>query len=64
MNACDACLRRTDLIAAVSWAVYASTLGYFGGRFFHDHAWVALVVAFAIAGGLTLAVEGIRRLRR
>jgi membrane-associated protein len=53
-----------DAIAAVSWAVYASALGYFGGRFFRDHAWAALLVAFAIAGLLTLAVEGIRRLRR
>jgi membrane protein DedA with SNARE-associated domain len=52
-----------DAIAATSWAVYASLLGYLGGRFFHAHPWVALVVAFAIAGGLTLAVEGIRRLR-
>ena len=52
-----------DALAAISWALYASLLGYFGGRFFHDHAWVALVVAFAIAGGLTLAVEGIRRMR-
>ena len=53
-----------DAVAAISWAVYASVLGYFGGRFFHDHAWVALVVAFGIAGALTLAVEGGRRLRR
>lgn len=53
-----------DAIAAVSWAVYASVLGYFGGRFFQDHAWVALLVAFGIAGLVTLAVEGIRRLRR
>jgi membrane-associated protein len=53
-----------DALAASSWAVYASVLGYFGGRFFRDHAWVALLVAFAIAGLLTLAVEGVRRLRR
>jgi membrane-associated protein len=52
-----------DALAAVSWAVYASVLGYFGGRFFHAHAWLALLIAFAAAGGLTLAVEGIRRLR-
>ena len=52
-----------DALAAISWALYASLLGYFGGRFFHDHAWVALLVAFGIAGGLTLAVEGVRRLR-
>ena len=53
-----------DAIAAVSWAVYASVLGYFGGRFFENHAWVALLVAFGIAGLLTVAVEGVRRLRR
>jgi membrane protein DedA with SNARE-associated domain len=53
-----------DAVAAVSWAVYASVLGYFGGRFFRDHAWVALLVAFGIAGLLTVAVEGVRRLRR
>jgi membrane-associated protein len=52
-----------DGIATTSWAVYAASLGYFGGRAFRDHPWLALVVAFAIAGGLTLAVEGIRRLR-
>ena len=53
-----------DALAAVSWAVYASLLGYLGGRFFAHHAWVALLVAFAVAGALTLAVEGVRRLRR
>jgi membrane-associated protein len=53
-----------DAFAATSWAVYASVLGYFGGRFFRDHAWVALLVAFGIAGLFTLAVEGVRRLRR
>jgi membrane-associated protein len=52
-----------DALATFSWAVYASALGYFGGRFFEDHAWVALIVAFGIAGVLTLAVEGGRRLR-
>ena len=53
-----------EALAATSWAVYAAALGYFGGRFFHTHAWLALVIAFAAAGGVTLAVEGIRRLRR
>jgi membrane protein DedA with SNARE-associated domain len=52
-----------DAVAAISWAVYASALGYFGGRFFRDHAWAALLIAFAIAGLLTLAVEGVRRLK-
>lgn len=53
-----------DLVAASTWAVYGSLLGYFGGRFFHDHVWAALLLAFGIAGGVTLAVEGVRRLRR
>lgn len=53
-----------DAIAAISWAVYASVLGYFGGRFFEHNTWAALLVAFGIAGALTLAVEGVRRLRR
>lgn len=52
-----------DAIAAISWAVYASVLGYFGGRFFENNTWAALLVAFGIAGALTLAVEGVRRLR-
>ena len=30
-----------DAIAAITWATYASLLGYFGGRFFHDHVWAA-----------------------
>lgn len=53
-----------DAAAAISWASYAALLGYFGGRFFRHHAWVALLVAFAIAGAVTLVVEGVRRLRR
>jgi membrane-associated protein len=51
-----------DAFAAISWATYASLLGYFGGRFFHDHVWIALLLAFGIAGGVTVAVEGARRL--
>jgi membrane-associated protein len=52
-----------DALAAASWATYASLLGYLGGHFFSDHAWVALLVAFAIAGLFTACVEGFRRLR-
>jgi len=52
-----------DAIAALSWATYGSLLGYFGGRFFHDHVWAALLLAFGIAAGVTLAVEAGRRLR-
>ena len=53
-----------EALAAASWALYASLLGYFGGRFFHAHAWLALVIAFAVAGAVTLSVEGVRRLRK
>lgn len=52
-----------DVLAAVAWAVYASVLGYLGGRFFRDHAWVALVVALGLAALVTAAAEGVRRLR-
>ena len=53
-----------DAVAAISWAVYGSVLGYFGGRFFHDHVWAALLLAFGVAFGVSLAVESARRFRR
>jgi membrane-associated protein len=52
-----------DALAAASWATYASLLGYLGGHFFSNHAWVALLVAFGLAGLFTVCVEGVRRLR-
>jgi membrane protein DedA with SNARE-associated domain len=52
-----------DGVAAATWAVYASVLGYFGGRFFRDREWLALLIAFSVAGLLALAVEAVRRLR-
>jgi membrane-associated protein len=52
-----------DAVAALSWATYGSVLGYFGGRFFEGHVWAALLVAFAVAIGLTVAVELVRRRR-
>ena len=52
-----------DAVAAITWAIYASLLGYLGGRFFEDHVWAALLLAFGIAGSVTLAVEAVRRLR-
>jgi membrane-associated protein len=43
-----------DAMAAVGWALYASLLGYFGGRAFEDAPWKGLLIAlgtgFAIAG--------------
>jgi membrane protein DedA with SNARE-associated domain len=52
-----------DGIGVAFWALYASLLGYFGGKTFEERTWLALLVAFAIAGGLTLVIEGIQRLR-
>jgi membrane-associated protein len=50
-------------LAAVLWALYGGLLGYFGGRMFHDKPWLALLVAFGIAFGLTVAIESVRRVR-
>jgi membrane protein DedA with SNARE-associated domain len=47
-----------DLIAAFVWALYATLLGYFGGRAFEHAPWqgllLALAIAFAVAGGVEL----------
>jgi membrane-associated protein len=56
-----------DAVAAFVWALYAASLGYFGGRAFENAAWkgllLALGVGFAIAG-LTEAVRWVLRRRR
>jgi membrane-associated protein len=52
-----------DAIAVTFWACYAGLLGYFGGKAFEHSTWKALLVAFAIAGGVALVVEAVRRLR-
>ena len=54
-----------DALAALGWALYASLLGYYGGKTF-ESVWglvLALVTAFAIAGGIEL-VRWILRRRR
>jgi membrane-associated protein len=54
-----------DAIAAISWALYASLLGYFGGRAFEHEAWkgllLALGIAFAVTGGIELVRWALRR---
>ena len=47
--------------AAIVWASYAALLGYAGGRAFEEQPLKALLVALGLAGGMTLAVEGWRR---
>jgi len=54
-----------DGVAALSWAVYGSLLGYYGGKTFESF-WglvVALLTAFALAGAIEL-VRWIRRRRK
>jgi membrane protein DedA with SNARE-associated domain len=38
-----------DAAAAIGWALYATLLGYFGGRAFEHEAWKGLVLALGIA---------------
>lgn len=40
-----------DVIAALTWASYATLLGYFGGKTFENHPWWGL--GLALAGALT-----------
>lgn len=46
-----------DAIAACVWALYASLLGYFGGRAFEHEAWKGLLVALAIGFAIAGAIE-------
>ena len=50
-------------VAAVVWASYAALLGYAGGRAFEEEPWRGVVVALAVAAGITALAEGVRRLR-
>jgi membrane-associated protein len=56
-----------DAAAGLSWALYASLLGYFGGRTFEHAAWkgllLALGIAFAVAGGIELTRWLLKRRR-
>jgi membrane protein DedA with SNARE-associated domain len=56
-----------DGVAALGWALYATLLGYFGGRAFEDAPWkgllLALAIAFAVAGGVELVRWWLKRRR-
>lgn len=51
------------LIAAIFWATFGALLGYLGGRTFHDKPIYALLLAFGIAGIITVGAEALRRWR-
>jgi membrane-associated protein len=53
-----------DAAAALAWAVFASLLGYFGGRAFEDAPWKGLLLALGIGFALGGAVELGRHLRK
>jgi membrane-associated protein len=53
-----------DAIAALTWALYASLLGYFGGKAFKEEPWKGLVLAIGIAFTVTGSIELVRWLRR
>jgi membrane-associated protein len=46
-----------DAIAALLWALYASLLGYFGGRAFENAPWKGLLLALGVAFAVVGAVE-------
>ena len=46
-----------DALAALVWAVYASLLGYFGGRAFERAPWKGLLLAVGIAFAVAVGVE-------
>ena len=49
-----------DAIAGLAWALYASLLGYFGGRTFEHEAWKGLLLALGIAFAVAAGVEVVR----
>jgi membrane-associated protein len=49
-----------DAIAAVIWGVYASLLGYYGGKTFEGAEWKGLLLALAIAFALAGLIELVR----
>jgi membrane-associated protein len=51
------------VLAALVWATYAGLIGYLGGRVFVEQPLYGLVLAFALAGTIVLAVEVSRRVR-
>jgi membrane-associated protein len=55
---------RYDVIAGVIWATYAASLGFFGGKTFEENPVWGLLLAFAVASSLALAVELVRHYRR
>lgn len=49
-----------DAAAALTWALYAALLGYFGGRAFEHAAWKGLLLALGTGFAITGLAEAVR----
>jgi membrane protein DedA with SNARE-associated domain len=49
-----------DAVAALTWALYAALLGYFGGHAFEEQPWKGLLLALGLAFAVTGAIELVR----
>jgi len=53
-----------DSLAAISWAIYSAMIGYIGGHAFEEDPLKGLLLGFAIAGAVAIAVEIARHVRK
>jgi membrane protein DedA with SNARE-associated domain len=49
-----------DAVAALVWALYAASLGYFGGRAFENSPWKGLLLALGVGFAVVGLVETVR----
>jgi membrane-associated protein len=54
---------RYDLVAGFVWAVYATMLGYIGGKQFEEQPWKGVLVGLAVAFTVAFLIEAIRKWR-
>jgi len=54
---------RYDLVAGGVWAVYATMLGYIGGKQFEEQPWKGIVFGLGIAFAVATVIELVRRWR-
>ncbi|MGI8596462.1 MAG: DedA family protein [Thermoleophilaceae bacterium] len=53
-----------DALGSALWAGLFATIGYMGGQAFQDSPWKGIALSLAIALGIGLSTEAVRRLRR
>lgn len=52
-----------DAIAALSWGIYSTSIGYFGGRAFEEDPLLGVLTGFAVAITITVVIEAYRYLQ-